>query len=214
VYFDYTSERGYLHLPYEVFRQWFGQPPITNVALCAQPGVSGEELRKRVLARIVAAEGSAAAVTVHDNAALRREVFRVFDQTFRITYALEAIAIVVAIFGVANTLLAVVLERQREFGVLRYIGSTATQTRRLVVAESAWIGLAALVIGCALGAALAAILIFVVNVQSFGWTIQVHVPWSFLAAACGLVFLATLVAAWWPARLAAAVDPRAAVAVD
>ena len=114
---------------------------------------------------------------------------QVFDRTFSITWALEAVAILVAMLGAANSLLALVLDRRRELGLLRYLGASTGQIRGMILTEAAFLGLFAAILGLALGFALSLLLIFVVNKQSFGWTIQFHPPWTAAGgrAAAGLV---------------------------
>jgi putative ABC transport system permease protein len=137
------------------------------------------------------------------NGELRREVLRIFDQTFAITYALEIIAVTVALLGIANTLLSGILERQRELAVLRAIGGTPAQVGRLILWESGLLGLAGTVLGLGAGLVLSVLLVEVINKQSFGWTIVFHPsPWVWLEAA-GLGLLTTLLAGYWPARRAA-----------
>ncbi len=211
VFYDYSSSQGILRVDAATYRRWFGPPPVTNIALYTASGVTPARLRRRVAVRLARAGG---AFWVHDRASLRRQAIAVFDQTFRITDALELIALIVAILGVANTLWAVALERRRELAVLRFLGATPPQVRGLLLAEAAWIGVFAVFLGAVLGAVLAAILIDVVNVQSFGWTIQVHPPWAYLAAALALLFAATAAAGWPPARWAARADPLRAVAAE
>jgi putative ABC transport system permease protein len=117
------------------------------------------------------------------------------------------VAIVVAMLGAANSLLALVLDRRRELGLLRYLGASARQVRTMIVTEAALLGALAILLGLALGMALAGLLIFVVNKQSFGWTIQFHVPGGLLGAALLLVWVVTVAAAVYPARVAANLDP-------
>lgn len=212
IYYDYASSEGEVEVSLRQYRQWFGEPAVTSTALYARPGLASAALRQRVQRRVAAAAGGRVQLAINDNASLRGEVLKIFDQTFRITWGLELIALVVAILGVANTLLAVALERRRELAILRFLGSTSAQTRRMLLAESGLIGLLAVLVGSAMGAILAIILIDVINVQSFGWTIQIHIPWLFLLLACLLVFLATLAAGWGPARVACKLDPLRAVA--
>ena len=90
---------------------------------------------------------------------------------------------VVAMLGAANSLLALVLDRRRELGLLRYLGASAGQVRGMILTEAGLLGLLAAILGLALGFALSLVLIFVVNQQSFGWTIQFHPPGVLLAAA-------------------------------
>ncbi|MGH9476691.1 MAG: FtsX-like permease family protein [Terriglobales bacterium] len=198
VFYDYSSDSGLIELPAAAYTRLFGPPAATELGLDAVPGVAPAELRRRVERRLP--PGSA--VVAADNATLRRQAMLVFDQTFRITWALEAITLLVAILGVANTLLAVVLERAPEFAVLRFLGATRAQIRRLLLAEAAIVATFALALGWGMGIVLSLILARVINVQSFGWSIQFHPPYGFLALASLVVWLATVAAGWLPARAA------------
>ena len=141
------------------------------------------------------------------NGELRRQVLRVFDQTFEITYALEVIAMVVAVLGIANTLAALIIERRPEIAMLRFIGAARSQIRRVVVLESALIGVLGAAIGLVLGILLSLLLIYVINFQSFGWTIQFTTPLGFLAQSLAFVLAATVAAGFYPASLALKMDP-------
>ncbi len=140
---------------------------------------------------------------IFSNQTLRNEILVVFDSTFAITYALELIAIAVAMLGVAGTLLTLVLERRRELSLLRLTGADRRQVRRMVIIEAALIGAVSQGIGLAVGFGLSMVLIYVINVQSFGWTIQFHVPVAFLIQASIAVVIATSIAGIYPARRAA-----------
>lgn len=198
VFYDYSSDQGLIVLPPPAYAHLFGPPAATVLGLDAAPGLASSTLQRR-LERSMPAH---AAVVVADNASIRRQAMAVFDQTFRITYALEVITLLVAILGVANTLLAVVLERAPEFALLRFLGATRAQIRRLLLAESALIASFALALGWGMGIVLSLILARVINVQSFGWSIQFHPPYLFLAIASVIVWLATVAAGWLPARAA------------
>jgi putative ABC transport system permease protein len=145
-------------------------------------------------------------IFIHTNASIRAEVLRIFDSTFAITYALEAIAVFVGILGVSGTLLTLILERRRELTTLRLVGADRRQVRKMVVIEAGLIGVVSQVLGTVAGLGLALILIYVINVQSFGWTIQFDVPGVFLLQSSLALFVATALAGLYPARLAAAVQ--------
>jgi len=100
-----------------------------------------------------------------------------------------------------------VLDRRRELGLLRYLGASVAQIRGMILTEAAFLGLLAVLLGLALGFALSLLLVFVVNKQSFGWTIQFHPPTGLLAAALLLVWCVTVVAGLYPARIAARLNP-------
>jgi putative ABC transport system permease protein len=138
---------------------------------------------------------------------LRSEAIRIFDRTFAITYALEAIAVLVAIMGIAGALLALVIDRRREIGMLRFLGAAAGQVRKLILLEAGLLGLLANIAGLALGFALSLILIYVINKQSFGWTIRFHWPVAVLLAGLTIVYAATVLAGFYPARVAVQLNP-------
>jgi putative ABC transport system permease protein len=172
----------------------------SGLTVYLKPGVNPDESRTRLLS----AMSDERAVSVNTNHAVRTETFRIFDSTFAITWALELVAIVVAILGIAGTLLTLVLERERDFATLRAVGASRSQVRRIVVGEAVVIGAISQAIGIGVGLAISTILIYVVNVQSFGWTIQFHLPAAFLVQSSILVVLATAVAGLYPARRAVA----------
>ncbi len=199
VYVDYSNDRGTITIDRGLFRKIFALPGAVSLAVTLDVGLDPEEGRRRLLA----AAAGRFALRVRTNAVLRREVLRIFDRTFAVTYALEAVAIAVAVLGVFNTLTALVLERRREIGLLRVLGASAADVRRAVRFEALAIGVLGSALGLGSGAAMSLVLVHVINKQSFGWTISVHWPFAFLAAALALVLGTTLLAAAGPARLAA-----------
>jgi putative ABC transport system permease protein len=198
VYFDYSNDRGVLMMDRATFERHFGTVAPSGLTVYVKDGTAPEEARERLLTAI----GDSHSVFINTNRSLRSEVLRIFDSTFAITYALELVAIVVAILGISGTLVTLVLEREGELTVLRLIGTGRRQIRRMVVGEAVIIGAVSQVIGLVVGLALSIVLIYVINVQSFGWTIQFHVPWTFLAQSSALIVAATALAGLYPARRA------------
>jgi putative ABC transport system permease protein len=198
VYYDYSSDRGALILDRPVFERFFGPQRPTNLAVYLEPGVDPDAARDAALRAI----GGERRVFIYTNAKLREQVLVIFDQTFAITYALEVIAIFVAILGVASTLLTLVIERRRELAILRLVGADCGQVRKMVVVEAGVIGAVSQGLGIAVGLLLSLVLIYVINVQSFGWTIQFRVPVMFLLQSTVLILVATAVSGIYPARRA------------
>ncbi|MBI1760226.1 MAG: ABC transporter permease, partial [Acidobacteria bacterium] len=153
-------------------------------------------------------------VLIYTNTGIRQEVLRIFDSTFAITYALEAIAIFVAILGVASTLLTLLLERKRELALLRLIGADRQQVRKMVMIEAALIGGVSQSMGLVVGLLLSLVLIYVINVQSFGWTIQFHLPVLFLLQSSLLILVVTTLSGIYPANRAAEMHAAAEVSEE
>ena len=198
VYYDYSTDRGLVVMDEATFAAHYGERRPSGLAAYLAPGADPGRVRRDVLAAL----GPGRPVFINTNAALRRNVLRVFDSTFAITRALEAIAICVSLFGVAATLLALALERRRPLAMLRLLGAERRRIRRMVVIEALLLGVVSLGIGVAAGVLISLILIYVINVQSFGWTIQFHLPLAFLLRAALLVLAGAALAGLYPARLA------------
>jgi putative ABC transport system permease protein len=203
VYFDYTTDRGIVVMDRGTFARHFGEQRPTSLTVYLRRGSDPVAVRADLMARL----GERHRVFIHTNASIRDEVLRIFDSTFAITYALEAIAVFVGILGVSGTLLTLILERRRELTTLRLVGADRRQVRKMVVIEAGLIGVVSQILGLVAGFGLALILIYVINVQSFGWTIQFYVPGLFLVQSSVALFVATSLAGLYPARLAAAVQP-------
>jgi putative ABC transport system permease protein len=202
VYYDYASEAGFILLDRGTLLKYLPDPAPSNIAVYLAPGADPAQVRAGIERTIV---GSSVLIAANRN--LREQAIRVFDRTFLVTYALEAVSVLVAVIGVAGALLALVMDRRREFGLLRFLGASARQIRKWIMVEAGLIGLLAGIAGLLLGIALSLILIYVVNKQSFGWTIQFHWPIAVLIGSLLLVYLATLAAGLYPARIAARLNP-------
>jgi putative ABC transport system permease protein len=203
VYYDYTTDRGVVAMDRATFTRHYGDLRPTSLSVYLAPGANPEQVRDDLVRRL----SEEHRIFIHTNRTLRAEVLRIFDSTFAITYALEGIAIVVAIMGVSSTLLTLILERRRDLTALRLVGADRRQIRKMVMIEAGLIGLISQVMGAAAGIGLALILIYVINVQSFGWTIQFNLPGWFLVQMSAALAAATILAGVYPARVAAAVDP-------
>ena len=207
VYYDYTTEGGLAVMDRGLFQTLWRDPWLSSVVIYLAPGTDPQAVRQEIPRRLPGYED----LVVLSNRALKARVLEIFDQTFAITYALEIVALAVAVLGILNTLVASVLERTREIGVLRSVGFTRGGIRRTVLCEAACIGLLANALGALAGLGLSLILIYVINKQSFGWTIQFSFPARLLAEYALLTLGASLAAGFLPAVRASRIPIAEAV---
>lgn len=104
-----------------------------------------------------------------------------FDRTFAITYLLELVAVTIGLFGIAAGISAQVLARRGEFGALRHIGFTRGQVARMLAIEGSVLGALGVIVGLFAGTVISLILIYVVNRQSFHWSMDLRAPMGLLA---------------------------------
>ncbi len=216
VWRDYVRQHGAIALDSEDFARLTGDRRASDLALWPTPGTDADALRAQVLARarLNLGEAAAAALEITSAEAIRARSLAIFDRSFAVTYWLQAVAIAIGLFGVAASFSAQVLARRKEFGLLVHLGLTRRQILAVVAGEgAAWTAVGALA-GLLLGLAVAAVLVHVVNPQSFHWTMDMALPWPRLAALAGAVVAVGTLTAWLAGRQAAGRDAVMAVKED
>ena len=130
------------------------------------------------------------------------------------TYALEAVAVLVGLFGLSSSVAAIVLSRRREFGMLRHLGMTRAQISSMLAAEGGLLALLGVAAGLVLGALISLVLVYVVNRQSFNWGMEMHPPYGLLAGLSLLLIGLALLTAYVSGREATGTAPVRAVKDD
>ena len=136
---------------------------------------------------------------IRPNQALRQATLEIFDRTFAITGALQIMTTVVAFVGVVSAMLSLQLEKQRQFGILKAVGLTGRQLWLLVLLETGLMGGVAGLLAMPTGYVLSLILVYIINLRSFGWTLQMNVTAGPFVQALAVAVLAALLAGIYPA---------------
>jgi putative ABC transport system permease protein len=194
VFRDYGSEVGTVMLARTRYDRGWSDPGVGSLGVFLEPGADATLVREA----LQRAAGPETPVVVRSNRELREVSLEVFDRTFAITRVLRLLAFVVAFIAVLSALMALQLERGREFGVLRANGMTRSQTWGLVTAQTGLMGLISGVLALPVGLVLAVVMIFVVNRRSFGWTLQMELSGTFMAQAIFLALAGALLAGIYP----------------
>ena len=196
VFRDYATEAGSVIVSRTAFEESWGEFRPTSLGISLLPGANLEDVEELLRE----AAGPEALLSVRSDGELRELSLEIFDRTFAITRALRLLAFLVAFVAILSALAALQLERAREFGVLRSVGLTPRQGWFLMTAQSGLVGGVAGILAIPVGLVLAAIMVFVVNRRSFGWTMELtvsaeHPIYGLLLAVIGSL-LAGLVPAW------------------
>ena len=212
---DYVRQFGAVAMDWADYQRLTGDARMSELSLWPSPGESQATLQPRIEAALAQlAGGTAAPLEFTSSAALRQRSLDIFDRSFAVTYWLQAVAIGIGLFGIAASFSAQVLARRKEFGLLTHLGLTRRQILTVVAGEgAAWTAMGALA-GTLLGLGVAAILVHVVNPQSFHWTMELRLPAERLLALAAAVVAAGTLTAWWAGRTATSEDAVLAVKED
>jgi putative ABC transport system permease protein len=206
---DYASQAGSVQVRLPDYRALTGDQDVSDAAVWMQPGVSADQVEQRLRALPFGA-----ALMYARPGQIRAMSLKIFDRSFAVTYLLEAIAIAIGLSGVAATFSAQTLARAREFGMLRHVGVTKGQVLRILALEGGSLTALGVACGFGLGLLISLILVFVVNPQSFHWTMQLHLPWGLLASVAVLLLVASVLTALVSGRYALSGGPIRAVRED
>ncbi|HEY7639656.1 MAG TPA: FtsX-like permease family protein [Steroidobacteraceae bacterium] len=206
---DYEHQNGAIVIDSVAYVRLTGDTGINTVSLWVQPGADSHALESRIRDLLPATQ-----FDLRTPPELRRLSLQAFDRTFAITYLLELVAVLIGLFGIAAGISAQVLARRGEFGVLRHLGFTRAQIATMLAIEGAVLGATGVLVGLLTGAVVSLILIYVVNRQSFHWSMDLAAPGVLLTSLSAVLVAAAAGIAIVSGRQAMSTDVVKAVKED
>ncbi len=210
VWRDYARQQGALVMERSRYIEMSGDGLATDAALLLAPGASVDAAKKAIRAAL----GGDERMEFGEPGEIRAMSLRIFDRTFAVTYALEASAVLIGLFGLSTSFGALVLARRREFGMLRHVGMTRRQVAAMIAHEGLLVSGLGLAVGLVLGWVLSLILVHVINRQSFHWGMDIHIPWDELGVLAAALLVLAVLTALLSARRALAGEAVRAVRED
>lgn len=195
IYKDYGSSLGRLSMTQKTYRQFWNDPGSSSVGINLKPGTESEQTMAQLRAF---ARADDQALIIRANKDIRARSLQVFDQTFQVTRVLRLLTVGVAFIGIFSALLALQLEKAREYAIVRAIGATPAFTAAIVMGQTALMGLIAGLLALPLGWIMAEILIHVINLRSFGWSMERQLPTTAIPETLTIALLAALLAGIYP----------------
>jgi len=196
VFRDFGSSHGKLLMSRAIFDQHWQEPGISSLGIMLGDSAEHMEIVENIRQQLSSAEHP---LLVQSNTAIREQSLDVFDRTFEVTRVLRWLTVGVAFVGIFSALLALHLERAREFAVLRASGATRIRVMRLITIQTFVMGLLAGALALPLGWLMSEVLIKVINVRSFGWSMQSMVPSGSVTGTLVLACLSAVLAGLYPA---------------
>jgi putative ABC transport system permease protein len=207
---DYARLSGSVVVSRQAYTAATGDETANEGSLWLNTGADPEEAARML--RLAVGNGDALEITT--STALHERSLQIFDRAFAITYALEVIAVIIGLTGVSFAASSTALARRAEFGMLRHVGMLRRQIIGMLADEGILTSAFGVVYGLGLGVALSLVLVYVINRQSFNWSIDLAVPVWQLALLSAALIAAAAVTAVWSGRAALSQDAVRAVRED
>ncbi len=194
IFYDYTTEHGLVIMDRSTYIKMFGDRTINSLGIFMNP----DNPRRDKLLAEVRRKAQERNLPVLTKEQLQGNILALFDNTFAVTRSMRLLAIIVAFFGITGALLTLFLERRRDFGIYRALGFSTSQIGIMTVLEGLGMGLVSFLLSTVGGTALAIMLIKVINLRSFNWTIFYYPEWQPYVMTGIVAICASLGAALYP----------------
>lgn len=194
IFRDFITEHGVAVLDWQVFTDLFSDKRFNSLAIFLKPGVSRARARALIETQLHPFPH-----LLYSHHQLRQRILSVFDQSFAITKSTRIIAVTIAFFGIISALLAIFMETEHEYGILRALGLNKREVFGMSLTQAIVMGCYACLIAFLCGPLLGYILIKVINLKSFGWTITYHAQAALFGKTLLIAFAASLASGIYPA---------------
>ena len=195
---DYTDQQGTVFMDRSVFLAHWEDDSVSDFHVWVTSDATIDAVQQRIIERYAGERH----VFVLTNEESRRYILGIADQWFGLMDVQIAIAVLIAVLGIANSLTVSILDRQRELGVLRAVGATRSQIRHTIWLEAAAVAVIGLVLGSMFGAINLYYLLDIVQRDAMGLRLEYRYPFATMLALVPVMLAAAFIAALWPSEAA------------
>ncbi|MDO9278461.1 MAG: FtsX-like permease family protein [Polaromonas sp.] len=214
VWRDYAHQQGAIVMADVDYQRLTGDKEVNDLALWLGADTHSSDVQSGIRQAAADKGLDGSMLIFKEPGEIRQSTMKIFDRSFAVTYWLQAVGIGIGLFGISASFSAQILARRKEFGLLSHLGFTREQMLRVLAGEGAALTAVGALMGLALGLAVSVILVYVVNPQSFHWTMDMLLPWPHLIMLCMGIVVAGAVTAWMSGRAAVGSDVVRAVKED
>jgi putative ABC transport system permease protein len=204
IFTSYSTTNGIILMDKSFQEKFWGTNDFTQLSIFLKKGYRTDDIIEQIKEKL----GGNLLLDIYDNNVLKKKVLNIFDKTFQITYAIQIIALIISLLGVANMLYAVALEKRREISILKYLGADNFLLLKIFIVSSSIIGLAGIFYGLLLGGMLSFIIVKIVNTVSFGWSITFYIKSVKLFFTLFILFLFVILSGCLPIKTIKQTDPK------
>jgi putative ABC transport system permease protein len=193
---DYRSDKGTIFMDRAVYKRYWKDDAVDFLNVLLKPGQSATAVKKEIEQLTAGSEHA----LVYTNVEFREWIGTLVDKFFLLNYMQLVVAVLVAVVGIANTLIISVAERRREFGIIRSIGGYRGQIRKMVLLEAFSISVVGVIVGAVAALFNIQFLSRTVSTVLAGYDVPFYFPWLLILETFPAVVAVSLLAGWIPAR--------------
>ncbi|MDY6822027.1 MAG: FtsX-like permease family protein, partial [Deferribacterota bacterium] len=207
IFKSYSTTTGFLVFDRYWLKKLWSLDDATQLNIYLKKGASTKEFIDKLKSNIPKNLN----VDIYDNKSLKKRVLQIFDRTFAITYAIQIIAFIISLIGMINTIFTVIVEKFRSISILRYIGCSYKKIKLIFITSASVVGFAGIIIGALLGAIISFIMIKIVNIVSFGWTIDIFIPFISILGLLFLLYVTIIISVFLPISYIKKIDVKESI---
>jgi len=193
---DYRSDKGTIFMDRAVYKRYWKDDAVDFINVSLQQGQDPAEVKKKIEQMTAGSEHA----LVYTNGEFRDWIGTLVDKYFLLNYMQLVVAVLVAVVGIANTLVISIAERRREFGIIRAIGGYSGQIRKMVLLEAFSISVVGVIVGAIAAVFNIEFLSHTVSTVLAGYDVPFYFPWQLVLETFPAVVAVSLLAGWIPAR--------------
>jgi len=208
VFTNYTTGKGLLVMSLPACNRYWSDRKLDSIGVNLSDDANSEQTALALRTLVNQADSE---LMMRSDADIREQSLEIFDRTFAITHVLRLLTVGVAFVGILSALMALSLERRAEYAVLRALGITPAELRKLLFLQTGLMGVIAGILALPLGIAMSQILVSIINVRSFGWSMEYHISSQVLLESLLLAIVAATLAGLYPAVKLGRLSPAEAL---
>ncbi len=195
---DYRSEKGTIFMDRGLYKHYWNDAAVDFIDISLKSGQDATTVKRKIEKLTAGSEHA----LVYTNGEFKNWISGLVDNFFALNYMQLVVAVLVALVGIVNTLIISISERRREFGILRAIGGLRSQIRKLVLLEAVAISIIGVIVGSVAALFSIQFMAHTVSTVLTGYSVPFYFPWLLVIYTFPAVVVASLLAAWLPARTA------------
>lgn len=209
-YMDYVSETGGISIDRGLYKRYWKDPTVDGIMVYLEKGADRDAVVQAIKQRF----GKEYGVLVVSNHDFREAFLERIVRSFRLTWALKIVLLLLSAMGIMNTLIAMVLDRTREIGLLRALGATKGQIERTVMSEAALLAAFGSTFGILIGVLGSLRLVKLGLNYLVGWHVDYSIPTDQVVAEVLGTLAIGIIAGYYPARRAGRLPVLQAIAYE